>query len=189
MMKRFLRIMIIGLLIVSSVLAFSGCKKNDNEANKKEEISKEVYEKPLRTYLDGIKNKSLEQVLQAFPEFMHAENLISQENIEEAYKQYEEELGQNITFEYEIGDPTEIEQKDADNLAGQLKALYPDAGEITIDKAYIVTVKMKIYSQEAANNEGGENSEGTEENKEDEKSKNESQDFYVYRYNENWYMW
>ena len=189
MTNKVLKLSIAMILLLSSVFCLSGCQKRAGDASE-QEVSKEVYEKPIITRLEGIKSKSLEQVLQVYPEFMHMEKLITQENIEEQYNVYG-------TLNYALSDATKVDEDGIRKLENQLKALYADAGEIKIDKAFIITVKFtKPVSETPKEGEAnsaqetqpsGDNSQ-TETNA-NEADKGLSKDFYSYSYNGNWYLY
>lgn len=181
MAKRFIKSVFI-LILISSVCIFSGCGDSKQE-EQKEEIAREVYEAPLKNYMEGLKNRDINLVLQAFPEFMQT---FTQADLDSIYANYEAMYGSNIIMEYKLGDSVKVkEQKDLDILASQIREYYPDAGDIQVTAAYIITVELSISGDGVANEQTaeGEDKETTANNK-----KTDSQDFYVYRYNDNWYM-
>lgn len=183
MTRKIFKIIIIFILIASSMLTFSGCGKKDKN-NGKEEVSRDVYETPLKNYMEGLKTKNIELVLSAFPAFMQK---MTQTDIDTTYAEYEAQYGSNITMEYTLGDATRItDEKDLDVLAAQIKEYYPEAGDLKVSDAYIITVELSISGDgKAEQNE--ENTEG--ENGEEKRSKKtDSQDFYVYKWNDQWYM-
>ena len=115
MTRKILKVILIIALIISSIFVFSGCGKKDNKNNGKEEVSKDVYEAPLRNYMEGIKTKDIELVLSAYPEFMRK---MTQTDLDSIYARYEAMYGSNITMEYKLGDATRIvEDKDLGVLA------------------------------------------------------------------------
>ncbi|MBR2704593.1 MAG: hypothetical protein IKE91_03895 [Clostridia bacterium] len=179
MTRKILKVILIIALIISSIFVFSGCGKKDNKNNGKEEVSKDVYEAPLRNYMEGIKTKDIELVLSAYPEFMRK---MTQTDLDSIYARYEAMYGSNITMEYKLGDATRIvEDKDLGVLAAQIKEYYPEAGDITVSDAYIITVELSISGDGAE--EGEEDGEAEKPSK-----KTDSQDFYVYRTGDNWYI-
>lgn len=186
MTKKFLKSILVIALIISSMSMFSGCGKKENEGNnqQKQEVSKDVYEAPLKSYMDGLKNKDLNKICQAYPEFMRAP---TQTDIDAMYAMYEARFGSNVKLEYTLGDAVKVEeQRDLDILATQIKELYPDAGDINITAAYIITVNLSVSGDGVVEGEAAENPSANSEN--DDIKKSDSQDFYVYEYNGNWYM-
>ena len=187
MTKKLLNFMLVLIIGITCLSVLAGCgKQNTNQ----DEVSKEVYEQPLRSYMEGLKNRNLDQLLQAYPEFMHMENLITQANIDGVYAQYEAIYGSNIVFDYSLGEATKVYDDDLESLSAQLRELYPDAGDIKIDKAFIITIELKItgdgIKQEGSEENSAEENQDSEESK---STKTDTQDFYVYRYNNNWYMY
>ena len=176
MTKKILKTVLL-LITVLSVCILTGCqKKNSNDSG---EVSKDVYEQPIRYCMDGLKNRDLDQFLKAYPDFMNMAKTITKENIDDVYSQYEAIYGANIQLDYTLGDATKIDSSDIENLEAQLKETYPDACDIKISKAYIIPVDLTITGDGIA-----------EEGKEKEKTTNkDSQDFYVYEYNGNWYVY
>ena len=173
MLKKIVGFALVCILIISSVCIFSGCGKKEEQ---KEEISKEVYEVPIRNYMEGIKNKDISLILSAYPSFMQT---ITQADLDAIYAKYEAMYGANIVMEYTLSDGVKIEeQKDLDTLASQIKEYYPDAGDIHITAAYIITVELTV---------SGDGVKQEEQNAEENKNK-DTQDFYVYRLNDNWYV-
>lgn len=182
MTRKILKTLVIFSIIISSIFVFSGCGKKENTNSGKEEVSKDVYEAPLRNYMEGIKTRNIELVLSAYPEFMRK---MTQTDLDSIYARYEAMYGSNITMEYKLGEATRIEdEKDLGVLAAQIKEYYPEAGDITISDAYIITVELSISG------DGTQTEENTEgENTEQKPSKKtDSQDFYVYRTGDNWYI-
>ncbi len=180
MTRKIIKSIVIFSLIISSIFVFSGCGKKDNKNNGKEEVSRDVYEAPLRNYMEGIKTKNIDLVLSAYPEFMRK---MTQTDLDSIYARYEAMYGSNIIMEYTLGEATRVEDdKDLGVLATQIKEYYPEAGDITVSDAYIITVELSISG------EGAE--EGTEDGEAEQKTskKTDKQDFYVYRTGDNWYI-
>lgn len=182
MTKKVLKSILVIALVFFNMFIFSGCGKEDN--NQQKEVSKDVYEAPLKNYMEGLKNKDLNQIHQAYPEFMRT---ITQADIDSMYAQYEAKYGANIKLEYTIGDAVKVnEQRDLDILSTQIKELYPDAGDLKVTAAYIITVNLSVSGDGIAGQESAGEQVNNEENSEIKKT--DSQDFYVYEYNGNWYM-
>lgn len=181
MVKKYFKSILIVALIILSLFALTGCgKNNSNDVNGDE---KEVYEKPLRNYMEGLKNKNLDQLLQAYPEFMHMNEIITNDDLESAYNQYESMYGANIRIDYNLQDAVSVEEQDKENLVSELKELYPEAGDINIETAYIITVELTVTGDGIQEENGEENADVSKNTATDE------QDFYVYKYNGNWYMY
>ena len=143
MIKKYLKYALVLVLIVSSMYIFSGCgnKKNENEGNNGE-VNKEVYEEPLRNYMEGLRTKDIELILKAYPDFMQK---MTQADIDSIYSRYEAMYGSNVTMEYNLGDAVRIEDKsDLNVLASQIKEYYPEAGDIEVSDAYIITVELTV---------------------------------------------
>lgn len=194
MIKKIFRFILIVAVIISSTIILSGCQKND-EGTEPEQISRETYIEPLQNYLEGLKTKNIELVLKAYPEFMHMDQKIQLTDIEAVYARYESQYGSNIVFDYNIGEQINVDESDYGTLAARIKEAYPDAGDINIDKAFILGVELTISGdgvEDTSNEEKQEENneaDSSQENAETQKSKiTESQDFYVYRYNGNWYI-
>ena len=182
MIKKTIKFSLVVLLVISNIFIFSGCgnKKGENVGSKAED-AKEVYEAPLRNYMEGLKTKNIELVLSAFPDFMQK---MTQTDIDTVYAEYEAQYGSNIVMEYKLGDATRVvENHDLAVLANQIKEYYPDAGDITVTDAYIITVELSISGQgKEEQSEDGENKDKAPAKKTD------TQDFYVYKMNDKWYM-
>ncbi|MBP3707447.1 MAG: hypothetical protein J6J36_02415 [Clostridia bacterium] len=193
MTKKIFKFILIIAVIILSTFTLSGCQKNEKK-EEPEQISRETYVEPLQNYLEGLKTKNLELVLKAYPEFMHMDQKLQLTDIEAVYARYESLYGSNIVFDYNIGEPTIVEENDYGTLASRIKEAYPDAGDISIDKAFILEVELTISGDgvKNANNEEKqeESNEGnSSENGESQKTKTtDHQDFYVYRFNGNWYI-
>lgn len=180
MTRKVFNVLVVCALIISSIFVFSGCGKKENKNNGKEEVSREIYEAPLKNYMEGLKTKNIDLVLSAYPEFMRK---MTQTDLDSIYARYEAMYGSNITMEYKLGDATRImDDKDLGVLAAQIKEYYPEAGDITVTDAYIITVELSI----SGDGVGEGNEDGEAEQKPSKKT--DSQDFYVYRTGDNWYI-
>ena len=180
MTRKVFKVLVVCALIISSIFVFSGCGKKENKNNGKEEVSREIYEAPLKNYMEGLKTKNIDLVLSAYPEFMRK---MTQTDLDSIYARYEAMYGSNITMEYTLGDATRImDDKDLGVLAAQIKEYYPEAGDITVTDAYIITVELSI----SGDGVGEGNEDGEAEQKPSKKT--DSQDFYVYRTGDNWYI-
>lgn len=181
MNKSILKNLLVFVVIISSIFLLTGCGKNNNTENNTET---DAYLQPLKDYMDGLKNKDVNVALKAFPEFMKKNEEITIENINEMYAQYESLYGANIQLDYEFGSSTKLEESEITALEEQIKGYYTDVQEIDITEAYIVPLKLTV-SGDGIKDENN----TTEENQTPERtSKTDTTDFYVYKYNEVWYL-
>lgn len=193
MVKKLCKLTLIIGIIISSVFVLSGCQKND-KGTEPEQISRETYIQPLQNYLEGLKTKNIELVLKAYPEFMQMNSKIQLTDIEAVYARYEALYGANIAFDYNIGNPINVEESDLGTLTSKIKEAYPDAGDINIDKAFILEVELTISGDGVQGTNNSEQQKGnadgnSSDNNETQRSKaTDRQDFYVYRFNGNWYI-
>lgn len=182
MMKNVLKTILVLFVIIVSTFILTGCGKNNNSENTSNEAS-DAYLQPLRDYMEGIKNKDVNQSLKAFPEFMNKGEEITIENINEMYTQYESLYGTNIQLDYEFGTSTKLGENDIAGLEEQIKGFYTDIQEIDITEAYIVPLKLTVSG------DGIKDENATEENQTQERVSNtDTTDFYVYKYNGVWYL-
>lgn len=206
MVKKIFKYIIICIILILSIGTLAGCKKQNNgSGNDKPEVAKEIYEEPLRNYMEGLKTKNIELVHKAYPEYMRT---MTQSDIDSIYNEYEKRYGTKVYMEYKLGDAVRIkDEKDLKKLESQIKEYCPQVENINVSDAYIVTVELSIVAEnsstpqqegeqpasegENANNEAGSNAEGTENIKTEEQrdvKKTDSQDFYVYCNEGNWYF-
>ena len=192
MTKKLFKFILIIAVIVLSIFTLSGCKK-DEKKEEPEQISRETYVEPLKNYLEGLKTKNVELMLKAYPEFMHMDQKLQLTDIEAVYAKYESLYGPNIVFDYNIGEATIVEESDYETLVSKIKEAYPDAGDFSIDKAFIIEVELTISGDGVKNDNNEEKQEESNEgnlseNGEPQKTKTtDRQDLYVYRFNGNWY--
>ena len=176
MIKKVFKLGLVIFVIAISMFMFSGCGKNNENNNQ----NPDAYLQPLKDYMDGIINKDPNQVLKAFPEFMNRKENITVDTINEMYTQYESLYGANIKFEYEFEQATKLEEADISALEEQIKGYYTDITEIDITEAYIVPLKLTVSGdgiKEESENQTEQNSSHTD-----------TTDFYVFKYNDNWYL-
>lgn len=191
--KYILKILIVSAIIISTIFAFSGCKKeNKNQTNNDEK----AYVQPITDYFEGIKNKELSRILKAFPDFMQMSEKITDEEINDLYKQYESIYGANIKIEYSVGDATALGEDEINDLEDNLLSIYTDQENIDITAAYIIPVTVTITGDGIVSDSSNENSENKEENStietdaedSNESDNKEQEDMYVIQYNGNWYL-
>lgn len=176
MIKKVVKLGLVFFLILTSIFMFSGCGKNKENNNQ----NADAYLQPLKDYMDGIINKDPNQTLKAFPAFMNRTEDITIENINEMYTQYESLYGANIKLEYEFEEATKLEESDISALEEQIKGYYTEVTEIDITEAYIVPLKLTV-SGDGIKKEG--------ENQTEQRASNtDTTDFYVFKYNDNWYL-
>lgn len=175
--KNVLKVLVILCIVFVSVFAFAGCgKKKDNENEK-------AYLEPLTNYFDGIKEKDLNKVLSAFPDFMGMESNITMTEIDELYAYYESQYGKNPKINYEFGGAVALGEDELSELEDEIKAAYPNAGDVDLTAGYTVKTKVTIMG------DGAEvNSEESEENNGEKKTSDTVEnDMYVIQYNGKWY--
>lgn len=177
--KKLLRIMAVMSIIFVSICVFTGCGKKKQNSNEQD------YREPIISYFDGIKEKNLEKVLAAFPDFMGMSKNITMTEIDDLYKYYENEYGNNIKITYEFGDAVALGEEELAELEDEAKSTYSDAGDIDFTAGYTVTVKVTVEGDGVTNN-----SEGTDEENKGEKTAKDTVDNQMYsiQYNGKWYM-
>mgnify|MGYP004533886879 CR=1 FL=1 len=181
--KSLLKICLVALMILSTIVVFTGCGKENKKNNENTELA---YEEPLKDYFDGIKNRDIGSILKAFPDFMEMSNNITENDINDLYSQYEELYGSNIKIDYELGTATNISEEDIADLKEQIKEIYQDLGDVDITEGYTVPVTVTITGDGNTENTNEESSENNEDNN---SNKNvEENNFYVLKYNGNWYL-
>lgn len=200
--RNLFRIILVILMIISSVFVFSGCGKKDEN---NQETVEEAYLQPLKNYFDGVKNKDVNQILKAFPDFMDMANKVTPEEIDSLYKQYEIMYGANIKIDYSFGEATALVEEDLSELESELSTMYNKEENIDITAGYLVPVTVTITgdgveenkqenatepSTENATEPSAENTDASSEEATETESNNniEQDDMYVLQYNGNWYI-
>lgn len=184
--KRYLlKSLLVIAIVMSSIFMLTGCGKKNNDDNN--EVASEPYLQPIIDYFEGIKNKDINQVLKAFPDFMEMDSKISSSDIDDLYAQYESLYGANIKIDYTFGEVTALSEDDFTELEEEIKSIYTDMESVDITAGYIVPVTVTITGdkiESTAENAENENKEETE------KTNNnvEEDEMYVFQYNGNWYM-
>ncbi len=180
--KSLLKIAIILSIMLLSIFTLTGCGNNkDKEASSE----KSNYQEPLTNYFEGIKNRDVNQVLKAFPDFMDMTSKISSEDIDDLYSQYESLYGANIKIDYSFGDAVQLSEEDLSELKEEILSVYKNLENIEITDGYSVPVKVTVTG------DGIEKS--SEENQDNNSVENantnvEESDMYVLQYNGNWYI-
>lgn len=172
--KSIVKLIAVLSLIIVSIFMLTGCGNKNKKANTDEGPS---YKDPLINYFDGIKNRDLEQVVKAFPEFAKMDEKIKSEDIEELYKYYQNAYGTDVTMDYEIGNAVKLEEVEISELKQQITTVY-NVENIDITEAYIVTITVTF--------KGGNSQSETETSIPN--SDTEQNDMYVIKYQGNWYM-
>ena len=181
MIKNKVKLFAILLMVVMITVSFSGCGKSNQKAEKEDN----GYIEPLENYFDGIKNKNIEQVSKAFPDFVIEKISISSENIDDIYTRYEESYGANIKFEYSFGNPTVLDGDELSELVEEITEEYGiEKNDITA--AQCVPISVKITGDGISNSESQEKNE--DENNESTNSGVDQADYYVIKYKDNWYI-
>lgn len=180
--KKILKILTILLIIFVSVCTFTGCgKKEDNN-------DEQAYKEPIINYFDGLKEKNLDKVLSAFPDFMGMSKNITMTEIDELYTYYEKQYGNNINISYEFGDAVALGEEELKELEDEAKSAYPEAGDIDFTAGYTVTIKVTVSGSGATEKV---NEDGSEENNENNNGGNAATDtvenqMYSIQYNGKW---
>lgn len=182
--RNLLKILSIISIIMISVFTLTGCGKKEE---KKEDVAtSDAYLAPLKDYFEGIKNKNIEQLLKAFPDFSKMGEKITSEDINDLYTQYESIYGANIKIDYSFGDAVALNEEEIQELKTEISSIYPDATNVEITAAYTVPVKVTItgdgLTQPTESNEN-EQTENNEENK-----NVEEDEMYSIQYNGSWYL-
>ncbi|MBO5349013.1 MAG: hypothetical protein J6A89_04250 [Clostridia bacterium] len=188
--RSLLKMLSVLTMIILSIFMLTGCGKK--EKNNEEQAAENVYLQPVTDYFEGIKNKDINQVLKAFPEFTKMSEKITADDINDLYAQYEALYGANIKIDYSFGEATALSEEDISEIESEISTVYTDVENIYITAAYTVPVTVTITGDGIQENiQNGENTEGTEnaESAEENPSSNVEQDeMYVLQYNGNWYI-
>lgn len=187
--RNFVKILAVLLIILLSMFTLTGCGKNKEKNASSEESN---YQEPLKNYFEGIKNRDVNQVLKAFPDFMDMASNISSEDIDDLYSQYEALYGANIKIDYTFGDPIELSEEELSELEEEISSVYQSAENIDITAGYSVPVKVTITGDGIEKSSEEKEEEAQEENNdnslENANSNVEESDMYVLQYNGNWYI-
>lgn len=183
--RSLLKFLAIISIVMLSIFMLTGCGKKGEE--NKEASTENAYLQPLKDYFEGIKNKDINQVLKAFPDFAKMSEKITAEDLNDLYSQYESLFGANIKIDYSFGDAVALSEEEVKELESEIASIYTEVENIDITAAYTVPVKVTISGdgiQENTEN-GGESTETTEENS---NSNVEEDEMYAIQYNGNWYI-
>ena len=196
--RNLLKLVSVITIMMLSIFMLAGCGKKENENENKE--SETAYLQPLTDYFEGVKNKDINQVLKAFPDFAKMSEKITSEDINTLYSQYESLYGANIKLDYSLGEAVALSEEEVTELENEISSLYSDIENLDITAAYTVPVTVTITgdgiqknTQNTENTENTENAENTEntentENAEETINSNVEEDImYVIQYNGNWY--
>lgn len=176
-----LKILSVFTIVMLSVFTLTGCGKKDN---KNDVAQADQYLQPIKNYFDGIKNKDVNQILKAFPDFTKMEEVVTINEVNDMYAQFEQVYGANIKIDYSFGDATPLSEEDLSELEAELMSTYTEAGNIDITAAYTVPVKVTITGDGIQSENNGESVQ--DDNVGEDESNQE--DMYVLQYNGNWYM-
>lgn len=181
--KNLLKLLAIISIVLVSVCALTGCGKKNKDNNSDEK----AYLEPLKNYFDGIKEKDLNKVLSAFPDFMDMSSNITMTEIDELYNYYEGQYGKNVKINYEFGDAVALGEDELSELEDEIKSAYTDVegvNDIDLTAGYTVTIKVTISGDGVEQAQ-----EQTEENSEEPKTASDTveNEMYVIQYNGHWY--
>ena len=186
--RRLLKCLSIISIIIVSIFMLTGCrKKYDN----KEVASEQIYLQPLTYYFEGIKNKDLNQMLKAFPDFAKMAEKITADDLNDLYAQYESLYGENVKIDYSVGDAIALSEEEINEVESEISSIYTDVENIDITAGYSVPVKVTITGDgikgTEENQEETEKTEEIEETEEDNSNVDE-EEMYVLQYNGGWYI-
>ena len=170
--NKILKVFTVMIITIMCTIVFSGC------GNEKKDERDNAYKVPLETYFSGIKEKNLEKVLQAFPDFMDMETRIIQDDIDQFYRNYETEYGQSVSIDYSLEEPVRYEGDDLEEFKAEIIATNENVSKDDIEDAYFVPVTIIIK---------GENTEEGQDN-EDGVLAREKYNFYSFKYKDVWYV-
>lgn len=159
------------MITIMCIIGFSGCGK-DKDADKDN-----AYKEPLELYFSGIQERNLEKVLQAFPDFMNMGSMLTQQDIDVFYENYESELGPNITISYSFGEPVRYEGDDLEDFKAEIVAVNDNVNKDDITDAYFVPVTMVVK---------GDGIEGSD--VENSTSVEDKVSYYSFKYQGKWYV-
>ena len=182
--KNLLKLLLVITIVLSSVFVLTGCGKKNKE-NKDEQV--QAYLQPLKDYFDGIKNKDINLVLKAFPDFMNMSTKITEDDINDLYSQYESLYGANIKIEYTFGEAIALGEEELSDLENEIVATYTDLQTIDITAGYTVPVKVTVTGDGIQSTENSENADDANKN-ENSNTNTEDDEMYVLQYNGNWYI-
>ena len=200
--RNLLKILSIITIMMLSIFMLAGCGKNDENNN---EESSTAYLQPLTDYFEGIKNRDIEQVIRAFPDFAGMSENLTSGDLDDLYAQYESLYGANIKIDYTFGEAVALSEEELNELENEINAAYNNSEEQTIDitAAYTVPVTVTItgdgLQEDAQNNESTEettgeaateetSTEGAESEDENSNSVVEESEMYAFEYNGSWYI-
>lgn len=190
--RNLLKILSVITITMLSIFMLTGCGKKEDE--NKNETSETAYLQPLTDYFEGIKNRDINQVLRAFPDFAKMSEKITSEDIDDLYSQYESLYGANIKIDYSFSDAIALSEEEIAELESEISSNYTDVENLDITAAYTVPVKVTITGDGIQENtENTESTENTEKNVEDNNEENsnrnvDEEELYVLQYNGNWYI-
>lgn len=180
--RNLLKIVAVVSIILLSMFTLTGCGNNKEKQVSSEELN---YQEPLKNYFEGVKNKDVNQVIKAFPDFMDMASKVSSEDIDDLYSQYEALYGANIRIDYSFGDAVELSEEELSELEEEVLSVYQSLENIDITAGYSVPVKVTVtgdgIEKSSEENEDNNSEENTNSNVEE-------SDMYVLQYNGNWYM-
>lgn len=167
------KVIAVAMIILMSMIAFAGC-------GKKNEVEKDnAYLEPLETFFSGVKEKDIEKALQAFPDFMNMGSLLTSDDIDIWYKNYENEYGSNITMDYSFGEAIRYEGKELDEFKAELAAAYDNVNKDDVKDAYFVPVTITVKGDGLNPEDGEESSPSTGK---------DQVNYYAFKYKDSWYI-
>ncbi len=106
------------------------------------------WKKPIKNYVKGMEKANSEMYLSAFPEFYadQVEDIYTDESLEKALENYEEEYGSKIKMSYKITNKEKIKKDDLQKVQKYIKSKYDT--EVKVSKGYKVRAKLTIKGTE-----------------------------------------
>lgn len=142
--KKTTKLLIGILLIISSIVILSGCKKKEQTPQIPD------YEVPVKNYIESLQEGNGNKLLEAYPVFFAdiLKEECSDEQINEIAKQMQNVYGNDLTLSYEIVDKQEIEKDGLD--------MYKEDVKLNFDKDINVTAGYKLNVKITAKGSEGE---------------------------------
>ena len=172
--SKLLKVIAVIMIAIMSIVVFAGCgnKEEGKDADKS-------YLEPLETFFSGVKEKDIDKALQAFPDFMNMGSMLTSEDIDTWYSNYESEVGSNVTMSYSFGEAVRYEGKELDEFKAELAAAYKDVNKDDVEDAYFVPVTLNIKGDGLSEDVSGDQSVNT--------AKDQA-NYYAFKYKGKWYI-
>lgn len=146
--KKLLKIIALLLILVLSIGMLTGCGDTDKEKEEKEEKAA-AYEEPVKNYIEGMEEANAEKFLKAFPEFIteYMKDIFTDEMLEEALVELEDEYGKNLEMNFEIKGKEEVSEDELTEQEEDIKTNYDE--EVDITKGYELQIDLTIKGDDS----------------------------------------